>query len=64
MLWVLPGVELVHASFFFPTSRFIKLDFPTFDLPAKTISGSSSGGKSLSDTALIIKSASIKGGNL
>jgi hypothetical protein len=38
--WVRPGVELIRAKFFLPTKQFSKLDFPTFDLPAKEIFGS------------------------
>jgi hypothetical protein len=37
------------------------LDFPTFDRPAKTISGIPSRGKSLVETALITNSAWITG---
>ena len=32
---VLPGVLLVLANFLVPVIEFIKLDFPTFDLPIK-----------------------------
>ena len=37
---VLPGLPEVRATFFRPVSELIRLDFPTFDRPAKAISGS------------------------
>ena len=40
MLLVLPGVELVFASFEF-NKAFINEDLPTFDRPANAISGRS-----------------------
>jgi hypothetical protein len=36
---VRPGVELVRASPFTPSKLLSKLDLPTFERPAKTISG-------------------------
>ena len=41
---VLPGVLLVLANFLFFAKQFRALDFPAFDLPAKTNSKPSSGG--------------------
>src|SRR2546428_12649062 len=59
MLWVVPGVELGRARFLFSTSLFIRLDFPTLDRPAKTISDKPAGGKSRGENALATNSASI-----
>lgn len=56
---VLPGLELVRASFREFTSLFIREDFPTFDLPAKAISGLSDGGKCSGRIALFKKETSI-----
>ena len=36
--WVFPGVELVLAIFFRLTKQLMRLDFPTFDRPAKATS--------------------------
>src|SRR5919198_349936 len=47
MVCVRPGVLLVNASRFCPTSALIALDLPTFERPAKAISGGPGGGKSL-----------------
>jgi hypothetical protein len=44
MLRVRPGVLLVRASFV-PSRELITLDFPTFDLPRKAISGTVGAGK-------------------
>ena len=41
---VLPGVLLVLANFLFFAKQLRALDFPAFDLPAKTNSKPSSGG--------------------
>jgi hypothetical protein len=41
IVWVRPGVELVRASFR-PSSLFSRLDFPTFERPAKATSGNPS----------------------
>ena len=56
---VLPGRELVRASFREFTSLFIREDFPTFDLPAKATSGLSGGGNCAGRVALFKKEASI-----
>jgi len=44
MAWVLPGFELVLAICFLLRSVFINEDFPTFERPAKAISGLFGGG--------------------
>jgi len=49
---VLPGLELVRARFRELISLFIREDFPTFDLPAKAISGLSEGGSCSGRAAL------------
>ena len=56
---VLPGLELVRASFREFTSLFIREDFPTFDLPAKAISGLFGGGNCSGRVALFKKETSI-----
>ncbi len=60
MDWVLPGLELVLARPFRLTRVFIREDFPTFDLPAKAMSGLSGGGYWCSLKALMTKEASIQ----
>ncbi|WP_410543560.1 hypothetical protein [Wolbachia endosymbiont of Atemnus politus] len=39
-----PGLEETLAAFLLFISKLIKLDFPTFDLPANAISGIDSSG--------------------
>jgi len=56
---VLPGLELVRAIFWELISLFIREDFPTFDLPAKAISGLSEGGNCSGIAALFKKETSI-----
>src|SRR5665647_2135978 len=56
---VLPGVLLVLASLFRPTSVFIRDDFPTLERPTKAISGKIPGGYWGGQTALFINSALI-----
>jgi hypothetical protein len=50
-------VELVRASPFMPTRLLIKLDLPTFERPAKTISGRLSFGNDSGDWAAAINFA-------
>jgi hypothetical protein len=56
---VLPGRELVRASFVLFTSLFMREDFPTLDLPAKATSGLSRGGNCSGWVALFMKENSI-----
>src|SRR5919197_925276 len=46
MVCVRPGVLLVRASAFLPTSALIALDLPTLERPANAISGGPGGGSS------------------
>ena len=61
MALVLPGRELVRANFGLFTSLLMRDDFPTFDFPAKAISGLSGGGNCEGLTALFMKENSIDG---
>lgn len=56
---VRPGVELVRAKPFTPSRLFIKLDFPTFDLPRKATSGLLSFGKDVGTVAAAINLALV-----
>jgi hypothetical protein len=47
MVWVLPGVALTLANPRWPNNRLRSDDFPTFDRPAKAISGHPDRGNSL-----------------
>lgn len=60
---VLPGLELVRARFRQLISLLIREDFPTFDLPAKAISGLSEGG-SCSGRAALFKKETCIGSNV
>src|ERR1700694_5585430 len=46
MVWVRPRVLLVRASPRRPASALMALDLPTFERPAKAISGGPAGGRS------------------
>jgi hypothetical protein len=54
---VRPGVELVLANPLTPSRLLIKLDLPTFERPAKTISGRLSFGNDSGDRAAAINFA-------
>ncbi|OWZ25450.1 hypothetical protein CCY16_00595 [Wolbachia endosymbiont of Wuchereria bancrofti] len=50
-----PGLEETLAAFLLFISKLIKLDFPTFDLPANAISGTDSFGNEFMSEAPNIK---------
>src|SRR6266850_573633 len=54
---VRPGVELVRASPFRPTSRLIRVDLPTFERPSTATPGKPSVGKTLASAASAVSSA-------
>jgi hypothetical protein len=53
------AVELVFTNFLRPNNVFIREDFPTFERPAKAISGLSEGGYWEGFTALVMKLADL-----
>jgi len=57
MHWVRPGVELVFTSFLRFNNLLISADFPTFERPAKAISGSTEDGYWERRTAVTINEA-------
>ena len=59
MSWVRPGVELVFTRRLRLTRVLIRLDLPTFERPAKAISGSSAGGYWEGFVALVTNSADL-----
>ena len=59
MLWVLPGVFDVRASFFRFSKEFRRLDFPTFERPKKEISGEPPSTQWAASNALFINSDEV-----